>query len=155
MYITGAEVITRFGRDELAQILAVPIDDLRPDHERLLAACRDANAIIDSYLSRALDLPLKTLPAVLIAYAADIARYRLHDDQVEDGTSVQRKRYQDAIAWLERVASGEVSLIYHNEHQPKTTKPPPMATSSVSGLAVVSSPPVFTDALLAKGLVQP
>lgn len=154
MYITGADIITRFGRDELAQILAVPIDDLRPDHERLLAACRDADAIIDSYLSRALDLPLKTPPAVLIAYAADIARYRLHDDQVEDGTSVQRKRYQDAILWLERVARGEVSLIAHNEQQQKNIKPSPMAVSSVSGLAVVSSPPVFTDDLLAKGLVK-
>ena len=64
----------------------------------------DAAALIDSYLARRYLLPLAVVPQVLIPYALDIARYRL--DRIRDREDV-RKRYEDAIKWLEGVRDGK------------------------------------------------
>ncbi len=70
-------------------------------------ALTDAAALIDSYLARRYQLPLLTVPQVLIPYSLDIARYKL--DRIRNREDV-RQRYEDAIKWLEMVASGKVYL---------------------------------------------
>jgi phage gp36-like protein len=67
-------------------------------------ALTDAAALIDTYLARRYALPLSVVPQVLIPYSLDIARYRV--DRIRDREDV-RKRYEDAIRWLESVRDGK------------------------------------------------
>jgi phage gp36-like protein len=73
-------------------------------------ALNDASAEIDTYLESRFALPLTDPPAPLTRICCDLAMYRmqalrpLHD--LEDA----RKRYEDAIAMLARVAAGELTL---------------------------------------------
>lgn len=71
------------------------------------AALADADAEIDPYLAPRYTLPLSSTPRVLTNHAADIARYRLHENVVPDAV---RQRYQDAIRFLKDVAAGRASL---------------------------------------------
>lgn len=68
-----------------------------------------ASARIDSYLSGRYPLPWADTPGVLVGTCCDIARYELTgaDTQV---TEEIRKRYEDAIRYLEGVASGRITL---------------------------------------------
>jgi phage gp36-like protein len=83
-------------------------DDDAENEEALNRALTDASAVIDTYLGR-YALPLPVNPPVLVPYCLDVARYRLwrNSDAPED----VRKRYEDAIRWLELVAKGTVKLV--------------------------------------------
>lgn len=52
-------------------------------------------------------LPLSVVPGVLKDYVLDIARYQLEHINARDDV---RKRYEDAIRWLEKLAAGKVDL---------------------------------------------
>ena len=138
MYAAPEDLVTRFGEREMAQIAG----DAAPTNSKLLAACLDAAQLADSYLSRAVVLPLATVPAVLVGVCADIARYRLHDDQTkeggETGKTTMRMRYEDAIQWLEGVAAGT--------YDPKAPHP----LTGNHRIAIVSPPVVFDQVTLDK-----
>lgn len=108
MYGTEALFVEAFGEPETVMLtnldrpMATTIDPVP-----LNRALVDGAALIDSYLLRRYQLPLTVTPQVLIPYALDIARYRL--DRIRDREDV-RKRYEDAIKWLESVASGKCFL---------------------------------------------
>jgi phage gp36-like protein len=108
MYGTEALFIEAFGQPEAVMLtnldapMATAIDPVP-----LNRALVDGAALIDSYLSRRYLLPLAVVPQVLIPYALDIARYRL--DRIRNREDV-RVRYEDAIKWLESVASGKCFL---------------------------------------------
>lgn len=145
MYASPEAVIQRFKAQEITQVLGTDTPDA--NHPRLVAACEDAAAIADDYLREVYQLPLRTVPASLVAYTAVIARYKLHDDQREggdQGTSRLRRDYEDAIKWLQQVASGDVSLV--NPARPASETPKsPHHVNAVSRMAVVASPVVYTD----------
>ena len=147
MYATPEDLVTRFGEREMAQIAG----DAAPTNAKLLAACLDAGQLADSYLSRAVVLPLATVPAVLVGVCADIARYRLHDDQTkeggETGKTTMRMRYEDAIKWLEGVAAGTI-LLFPKERQADPKAPHPLTGNH--RIAVVAPPVVFDQATLDK-----
>ena len=105
-YVTQADLETRFGIEELAQ-LTDRAEGLMPDAAVVERALADAEAEIDGYLAARYQLPLVAIPAVLIRLAADIARYRLYDDRA---TEAVRKRYEDAVRDLKAVAAGTVVL---------------------------------------------
>lgn len=106
-YVTQAELIDRFGETELAQ-LSNRVDGQAIDSAVLARAMGDADAEIDGYLGVRYALPLSDVPPVLVRLAADLTRYRLHDD---GATETVRQRYQDAVSLLKRLASGDVQLI--------------------------------------------
>jgi phage gp36-like protein len=87
-------MLTNLDNPMAATIDTVPLD----------RALTDAAALIDTYLVRRYALPLSVVPQVLIPYSLDIARYRL--DRIRDREDV-RKRYEDAIKWLESVRDGK------------------------------------------------
>lgn len=105
-YATQADLTDRFGAAELAQ---------RTDRSNgetidvvvLGRALADADSEIDGYLASRYTLPLPSTPPVLTRLACDMARYRLYDDAVPETV---RLRYQDAVALLKRLSSGEVQL---------------------------------------------
>tara|TARA_B100002019_G_C21202070_1_gene564571 strand:+ start:652 stop:1059 length:408 start_codon:yes stop_codon:yes gene_type:complete len=105
-YCTKADLIARFGEDELQAIARDAngeIDDAAVDR-----ACDDASGEIDGYVSAAgYPVPLSPVPRIVTAYACDIARYRLYDEHATDQV---QKRYDDAVKFLRSVSRGEVKL---------------------------------------------
>ncbi len=107
-YATQSDIETLYGPDAL--LVAADRDgDGLPDAERIAAALADAAAEIDSHVGVRHALPLPAVPAALRRIAADIALYRLASNGAAL-TEELRTRYQDAIAWLRRVADGKAAL---------------------------------------------
>ncbi|SDI53746.1 gp436 family protein [Propionivibrio dicarboxylicus] len=105
-YATQADMETRFGEEELAQLTdresATTIDA-----GVVARALNDAKAEIDGYLSARYALPLTTVPDILVRINCDIARYFLFDDRV---TEAVRNRYLDAVKLMRSIASGDVTM---------------------------------------------
>lgn len=106
-YIDAQDLITRYGEDELVQLAPNAAGD-GFDAATVAQACEDASGEIDGYVAAAgYPVPLVPVPRIVLAYAADIARYRLYDDQAIEPI---RKRYEDAVKFLRAVSRGEVML---------------------------------------------
>jgi phage gp36-like protein len=133
VYATEADLVDRYGEDELVQ-LTDRLGTGAIDADVLARALADAAAEVDSYLRGRVSLPLASPPAELVWVQADIARYRLHGVRA---TEEARKRYEDARSWLRDVAAGRVLL--DDDATPPTRIPSVAAPSAV-----------FTDALLAR-----
>jgi phage gp36-like protein len=73
-------------------------------------ALADASAEIDGYIEGRFTLPLTDPPAVLNRLATDIAMYRLQSLRPLHDLEDARKRYDDAVAMLTKVAAGELTL---------------------------------------------
>ncbi|MCR6497085.1 DUF1320 family protein [Thermomonas sp. S9] len=105
-YATLADLITRYGEDEIAQRTDRTGSGV-VDAAVAQRALDDAQAEIDGYIASRYKLPLPTVPAALARIACDIARYRLWEDVASDEV---RRRYEDARKLLEAIAKGIVSL---------------------------------------------
>lgn len=105
-YATQADMVERFGHEELAQ-RTDRFEGLTIDEVVLGRALADADAEIDGYLATRYALPLARTPAVLVRLACDITRYQLFGDKVPDSV---RQRYEDAVGVLKRLAAGSVQL---------------------------------------------
>jgi phage gp36-like protein len=98
-YALQADLEARYG-DEVAQFVAA-------NAAAVAQALADADALIDGYLAGRYSLPLASVPPILKQYACDIARYRLYSDAAND---VVLARYKDAVNYLTRLGSGQISL---------------------------------------------
>ena len=107
-YATAQHIIDRYSLDELLILTDRDHDD-QPDTAVLDGALNDATAEIDTYLASRYQLPLVTVPDVLLRLCVDIAMYRLAADRT-GGTEERRKRYEDAERLLVRISKGDVSL---------------------------------------------
>ncbi|MDP3926162.1 MAG: DUF1320 family protein [Hydrogenophaga sp.] len=105
-YATAADLVQRFGADELAQ-LADPLHTGEADPALLALALADAHAEIDGYLAARYQLPLPVVPVVLVRLACDVARYRLWADVA---SAEVRQRYEDAVKLLANMSRGVVAL---------------------------------------------
>ena len=101
MYATEADLVARFGEEigSLKLMVSSPtfVDD----------AIQDAVEEINGHIGGRYPLPLPNVPSNLKRMACDIARYRLY---FERPTEEVRKRYEDAIAFLKRVADNKAHL---------------------------------------------
>lgn len=108
MYATQANMVKRFGEQELIQLTdrAQPALEMI-DADVLTAAMTRADALVDGYLRVRYTVPVvPTLPE--IAHAAEsIARRYLYDDGAPDGVT---DLYKEAIAWLTAVQGNKVQL---------------------------------------------
>jgi phage gp36-like protein len=108
-YIDRQGLEQRFGTQEIAQLL----DDDRSGTEApgeadsLTRACEDATQLVDGYLATRYTLPLVSVPGLVVGWAADIARFRLWDEQAPEEV---RRRYEDALAQLKQLAQGLIGL---------------------------------------------
>lgn len=115
MYISYAELVTQFSEDELLRL---------SDRERMGVvnpsvineAIAFADDLIDGYLREKVALPLTQVPRQLAGLAADIARYRLYQDQPTD---LVVQRYEIALSWLKDVAKGFVVLDTGTSNEPQ------------------------------------
>lgn len=107
MYASVQDLIYQYGEQE-ARALSDRMRVNKIDHSILELALGDAASTIDTYLSR-YTLPLKTVPKALKRIACDMARYYLCGGAVVE-TELIRRRYEDAIRFLEKVANGSIQL---------------------------------------------
>ncbi|MDQ1847673.1 DUF1320 domain-containing protein [Gemmobacter fulvus] len=79
------------------------------DDTRIQDALDDASAEIDSYIAKAVTLPLAEVPRILKVICRDLALHRLY---VNIGHSMEARRSlrDDAISYLRSVARGEAAL---------------------------------------------
>jgi phage gp36-like protein len=107
-YATEADITDRYGADAL-RIASDRDHDRISDPSPVSRALTDATAVINSYIGKVYDLPLASVPDVLVAYCVDIAFYKLHSthdvltDEIKD-------RYNQAMQWLRDVASQKATL---------------------------------------------
>ena len=105
-YCTKSDMVDRFTDAELVQLTDVAGIGLIDDAV-LNEAIDDAAAEIDSYLV-GYTLPLDTVPPRFKRMACDIVRYFLYGNAPTDEVA---KRFNAAIDYLERVASGDITLM--------------------------------------------
>ncbi len=76
------------------------------DETRTTQAIDGAGSLIDAYLAKRYTVPLDPVPGMIRELAVDIAIYKIcsRRDQAPDG---RRKKYEDAIRFLERIAEGK------------------------------------------------
>lgn len=99
MYATPADLLNRYPTDP-AIVGASEADQL--------VALDDASDEIDTYLAR-YGLPLAVVPGRVVAVSCDIAAYRIAGDAALM-TEEKRKRYEDAVRWLEKCSTGAIDL---------------------------------------------
>ena len=107
MYATRDDLIDRFGATDIQNLERTATADKLPDPDVSARAVSDAVEEADSYIGVRYKLPIAETPDALKRAVCDIARYRLYKDKP---TEEVRKRYEDAVSWLKRVADGKVVL---------------------------------------------
>jgi phage gp36-like protein len=107
-YVTQAELVTRFGTEELTQ-LTDRADTGAPDAGVVSAHIADAESVVDSYIGQRVQLPMAAadIPPSLKSAAARVARYFLWGDRAPEHV---RKGYEDSIAWLKDISTGRAGL---------------------------------------------
>ena len=105
-YASQQNLEDRFGSDELLQLAPNAAGDAI-DTDRVATALQDADALIDSYISVRVSVPVDPVPDVLVRIAADLARASLHDDHAPEEVESRRK---SAIQWLRDAAAGKAAI---------------------------------------------
>jgi phage gp36-like protein len=98
-YLTQEQFSQRFGATELVDLLS--------DGAGFNDVEQDAASLIDGYMSARYTLPLISVPTMVKGWAADITRFKLWDDHAPEEV---RKRYEDALAQLQLLTRGVISL---------------------------------------------
>lgn len=107
-YASQSDIVEIYGEQSL--IVADRDGDGTPDVAAIGRALVSASDEIDSYIAVRYPLPLVAVPGILRQRAVDIAVYRLA--QTADVlTEELRKRYEDAIGHLRRIAEGKAVLV--------------------------------------------
>ena len=109
-YATAQDVINRYPNRDLVQLTNEDPTVTTINTAPITQALADASAEIDGYIEGRFTLPLTDPPAVLNRLATDIAMYRLQVLRPLHDLADARKRYDDAIAMLVKVAAGELTL---------------------------------------------
>jgi phage gp36-like protein len=109
-YAQPSDMIARYPNRDLVQLTNEDPTQTTVNQAALQQALADASAEIDGYLESRFALPLSDPPAVLVRLACDIAMYRLQALRPLHDLAEARKRYEDAIALLTRVADGSLTL---------------------------------------------
>ncbi len=109
-YATPQDLINRYPNRDLVQLTNEDPTITTINTTVLQQALDDASAEIDGYLGGRFILPLTDVPEVLDRLACDVAIYRLQSLRPIHDLADARRRYDDAIAMLTRVATGEMTL---------------------------------------------
>lgn len=107
-YATPEQFVKTFSERETVSLT----DEKRTgtvDNDKLNFALERASNVIDGYLVGRYKTPWPDSPGILIGYCCDITRYQLATDH-RILSEEMRLRYDDAIKFLEKVASGKINL---------------------------------------------
>ena len=141
MYATEADLVARFG-DEIGNLkLMVSNPDFIND------AIQDVTEEINGHIGGRYPLPLPNVPSNLKRMACDIARYRLYFQQPIEEV---RKRYEDAIAFLKRVADNKAHLQIQLPETNQIVDDQPKNKPSTMPIGTSYTGGVFSDTTLNK-----
>jgi len=107
-YSVKSDMLEQINEDDL--ILLTDEDDLGTVNEDTVKrAIADADAEIDAYCGVRYDVPLSPVPAMIRKVSVDIAIFNLTSrrERVSDD---RKKRYDNAIKFLQSVAAGQIWL---------------------------------------------
>ena len=107
-YATHNDVLARYPQQRMTELTDQEAEKLQ--RKRISVVLEDASGEIDSYLGKAYSLPLASKPPALKRLAVDIAVYRLMSLLPKESVEDARRRYEDAIKWLEGLVAGLVEL---------------------------------------------
>jgi phage gp36-like protein len=108
-YATQQDMIDRFGSSRLQQLTDIEEPLVGSIRTSVLAAkLADADAEIDGYLVGRYELPMAAWPAILKVHACSICWYRLLGSAADEPA---RRDYEDALAYLGKVARGDVVVV--------------------------------------------
>jgi phage gp36-like protein len=124
-YATQADLIARFGAEELVE-LTDRAEAQTIDANAVTAALADADATIDGYLAGRYAVPVVPVPPLLLRLAADITRYLLHGKAAPDTV---RRAYDDALKLLRDLSSGSAVLTGVAAPAPGASPAAPPATA--------------------------
>lgn len=110
VYAQPSDMIARYPNRDLVQLTNEDSTQTTVNQTVLQQALADASAEIDGYLEGRFTLPLTDPPAVLARLTCDVAMYRLQALRPLHDLAEARKRYEDAVAVLVRVADGTLTL---------------------------------------------
>ena len=109
-YATPTDMEARFSNRDLVQLSNEDPTATTVNTAVLTTALADASAQIDTYLDARFALPLADPPAVLTQIAVDIAMYKLQTLRPLADLAGARQRYDDAIAALQKIAAGTMTI---------------------------------------------
>jgi len=107
-YATPKDVLDRHPLQRIAEV--TDQDAEKVQKRRVGVAVEDASSEIDSYIGKVYPLPLASPPPVLKRICVDIAVYRMMSLLDKESVEDARRRYEDAIKWLQDIAAGLVEL---------------------------------------------
>ena len=108
-YASQSDIVTLYGANAL--VVADHDGDGVPDADAVARALDMASGEIDTYLARRYSLPLPVVTTLhLMQLCVDIALYRLALSQ-DVASAEHRRRYEDAITTLTRIADGRAALV--------------------------------------------
>lgn len=92
-------------------------DDLNPNDEGSIVetivakAIDEATTLVNAYIGKRYTLPLPSVPPVLRMIAVDLSIYNLYERLTEMAiTEGMKLRYNNAVAMLKQIASGDLPL---------------------------------------------
>jgi len=107
-YATPKDVLDRHPLKRIAEVTGRT--DEKVEKRYLNVAVEDASSEIDSYVGKVYPLPLASPPPVLKRICVDIAVYRLMSLLDKESVEDARRRYEDALKWLQELAAGLIEL---------------------------------------------
>lgn len=105
VYAAQTDIEARYGNNLLLTI-ADPDNTGATNTGLVSAALATASDVIDSHLQERYQLPLVTVPDLLVGFAVDIAVYRIAILPTDE----MRNRYKDAMAQLKNISTGVQQL---------------------------------------------
>lgn len=93
-----------------------------PSDARLEQALDDASAEINTWIAKAVDLPLADPPHILAVICRDLAMHRLYVNLGHDSEAYKRLR-DDALATLRGIRDGKISIGDDGDGETRQTSP--------------------------------
>ncbi len=108
IYAQKQDMIDRYDEASLIELTARDNDAAYAINDIILdKALSDADSLINAYIAAKYKTPIYPIAPVLVMHACDIAWYKLHRSRYPEEV---RKAYDDAISFLNRIASGQIRL---------------------------------------------
>ncbi|MGE4526824.1 MAG: gp436 family protein [Rhodospirillaceae bacterium] len=107
-YATQADIVDAYGID-LLSVVADRNDDGEIDTTAVERALTAATSIIDAHVLARFPSPWPEVPGLVRDLCIDIALYKMSGEG-RGLTDERRTRYEDALAFLKRVADGKADL---------------------------------------------
>jgi phage gp36-like protein len=148
VYAQPSDMIARYPNRDLVQLTNEDPTQTVVNQIVLQQALADASAEIDGYLESRFTLPLSDPPAVLARLTCDVAMYRLQALRPLHDLAEARKRYEDAVAVLVRVADGTLTLGLAPDNQEPAEASGAVVTDAGGGRSGTVPPRVFSRGTL-------